>query len=75
VTAIRQNWKKGQGCKNKRGGINTLENQNSIFPKGDKATAEFFACTAGVNILVLQDGTGDYADTGKYRLIQKIDQH
>ncbi len=41
--------------------MNTLENQNTIFPKGDKASADYFTGTAWVNILVPQDETGSYA--------------
>ena len=41
--------------------MNTLENQNTIFPKGDKASADYFTGTAWVNILVPQDETGTYA--------------
>jgi 4-carboxymuconolactone decarboxylase len=38
-----------------------LDNQNEIFPKGEKASADYFAGTAWVNILVPQDETGAYA--------------
>ena len=41
--------------------MNTLENQNAIFPKGEKASADYFTGTAWVNILVPQDETGSYA--------------
>lgn len=34
--------------------MNTLENQNAIFAKGEKASAEYFTGTAWVNILVPQ---------------------
>jgi 4-carboxymuconolactone decarboxylase len=37
------------------------ENQNAIFPKGDKASADYFTGTAWVNILVPKDETGNYA--------------
>lgn len=37
------------------------ENQNAIFPKGEKASASYFTGTAWVNILVPQDETGNYA--------------
>ena len=41
--------------------MNTLENQNAIFPKGEKASADYFTGTAWVNILVPRDETGSYA--------------
>ncbi len=41
--------------------MNTLENQNTIFPKGDKTSADYFTGTAWLNILVPQDETGNYA--------------
>ena len=41
--------------------MNTLENQNAIFPNGEKASADYFTGTAWVNILVPQDETGTYA--------------
>jgi len=41
--------------------MNVLENQNSIFPKGEKASAEYFTGTAWLNIMVPQDETGNYA--------------
>ena len=41
--------------------MNTLEDHNAIFPKGDKASADYFTGTAWVNILVPQDETGSYA--------------
>src|SRR5208337_3174465 len=59
--AIQKNWKREQDYKNKRVAMNTLENQNAIFPKGDRASADYFTGTAWVNILVPQDETGSYA--------------
>jgi len=41
--------------------MNTIENQNAIFPKGEKVSADYFTGTAWVNILVPQDETGIYA--------------
>jgi 4-carboxymuconolactone decarboxylase len=41
--------------------MNTSENYNSIFPKGEKASADYFTGTAWLNILVPQDETGSYA--------------
>jgi 4-carboxymuconolactone decarboxylase len=41
--------------------MNTSENLNAIFPKGKKASAEYFTGTAWVNILVPRDETGSYA--------------
>jgi 4-carboxymuconolactone decarboxylase len=41
--------------------MNTLYKQNTIFPKGEKASADYFTGTAWVNILVPQDETGSYA--------------
>ncbi|CAL1517788.1 cupin domain-containing protein [Chitinophaga sp. MM2321] len=37
------------------------ENENAIFPKGEKAPADYFTGTAWVNILVPQDQTGSYS--------------
>lgn len=37
--------------------MNTNENVNSIFPKGDKAPAEYFTGTAWVKTLVANDDT------------------
>ena len=39
----------------------TLENQNNIFPRGDKASADYFTGNAWIKILVPQDETGSYA--------------
>jgi 4-carboxymuconolactone decarboxylase len=41
--------------------MNTLENQNKIFPKGEKASFDYFTGIAWVNILIPQDETGNYA--------------
>jgi 4-carboxymuconolactone decarboxylase len=41
--------------------MNTLENNNAIFPKGQKASPDYFTGTAWVNILVQEDETGSYA--------------
>jgi len=41
--------------------MNTLRDQNTIFPKGEKASADYFTGTAWVKILVPQDETGVYA--------------
>jgi hypothetical protein len=41
--------------------MSVIENYNAIFPKGDKASADYFTGTAWVNILVPQDETGSYA--------------
>jgi len=40
--------------------INT-EFQNSIFPKGEKVSPDYFTGTAWLNMLVLQDETKSYA--------------
>jgi 4-carboxymuconolactone decarboxylase len=37
------------------------DNENSIFPKGQKAPADYFTGTAWLNILVPKDETGTYA--------------
>jgi quercetin dioxygenase-like cupin family protein len=37
------------------------ENQNTIFPIGDRAPADYFSGTAWLNILVPKDETGNYA--------------
>ena len=37
--------------------MNKLENQSKIFPKGEKAPADYFTGTAWVKILVLTDAT------------------
>ncbi len=41
--------------------MNTSEDQNDIFPKGEKANADYFTGTAWVNILVPKDKTGNYS--------------
>ena len=41
--------------------MNKLENQNRIFPKGEKVSADYFTGTAWLNILVPQDETNSYA--------------
>ncbi|HUI92777.1 MAG TPA: carboxymuconolactone decarboxylase family protein [Chitinivibrionales bacterium] len=41
--------------------MNALENQNAIFPKGEKTSSNYFTGTAWLNILVPQDETGNYA--------------
>lgn len=38
-----------------------IENQNTIFPKGNKASPDYFTGTAWVNILVRKDETGTYS--------------
>lgn len=37
------------------------ENQNAIFPKGEKTPAEYFTGSAWLNVLVPKDETGSYA--------------
>jgi quercetin dioxygenase-like cupin family protein len=41
--------------------METLKNQTSIFPKGEKAPADYFTGIAWLNILVPKDETGNYA--------------
>jgi len=41
--------------------MNMVENQNAIFPKGEKTSADYFTGTAWLKILVPQDETGSYA--------------
>lgn len=41
--------------------MDTKENNNSIFPKGEKASPNYFTGTAWVNILVAKDETGSYS--------------
>ncbi len=41
--------------------MNVLENQNTIFPKGEKVSPDYFTGTAWLTILVPQDETGNYA--------------
>ena len=41
--------------------MNTATYQHTIFPRGEKASSEYFTGTAWVNILVPQDETGSYA--------------
>ncbi|WP_212005935.1 carboxymuconolactone decarboxylase family protein [Chitinophaga sp. HK235] len=41
--------------------METTENGNAIFPKGEKAPADYFTGTAWVKILVPQDETGTYS--------------
>jgi len=61
VSVIRKHWKKEQDYNHQRVVMNTQEYQNAIFPKGEKASADYFTGTAWVNILVPQDETGSYA--------------
>lgn len=37
--------------------MNTIENQNTIFPKGDRAPADYFTGTTWVKMLVTADDT------------------
>ncbi len=37
--------------------MNTAENQNAVFPKGDKAPADYFTGTAWIKMLVPNDST------------------
>jgi len=41
--------------------METTQNRTAIFPKGDKAPADYFSGTAWVNILVAKDETGHYS--------------
>lgn len=41
--------------------MNTQNDQNAIFPKGEKVSADYFTGTAWLNILVAKDETGSYA--------------
>jgi len=41
--------------------MEALENQNSIFPKGEKAPADYFTGTAWVKMLVPQDETESFS--------------
>jgi 4-carboxymuconolactone decarboxylase len=41
--------------------MNTFENKNTIFPKGEKTAPDYFTGTAWLNMLVPQDETGSYA--------------
>ena len=41
--------------------MNTLENQNTIFPRGEKTSPDYFTGTAWLKMLVPQDETGSYA--------------
>jgi len=41
--------------------MNTSENQNIIFPRGEKTSADYFTGTAWLNVLVPKDETGTYA--------------
>jgi 4-carboxymuconolactone decarboxylase len=41
--------------------MNTSDKQNTIFPKGEKGSEDYFTGTAWVNILVPQDETGNYS--------------
>jgi 4-carboxymuconolactone decarboxylase len=41
--------------------MNTIENQNAIFPKGEKTSPDYFTGTAWLKMLVPQDETGSYA--------------
>lgn len=41
--------------------MNTSENENAIFPRGEKTSADYFTGTAWLNILVPKDETETYA--------------
>jgi 4-carboxymuconolactone decarboxylase len=41
--------------------MNKSENQNNIFPKGEKTSADYFTGTAWLNVLVPKDETGNYS--------------
>jgi len=41
--------------------MNISENQNRIFPKGEKTPADYFTGTAWLNVLVPKDETGNYS--------------
>ena len=41
--------------------MNALESHNDMFPKSEKASADYFTGTAWVHILVPRDETGNYA--------------
>ena len=41
--------------------MSTEEKRNSIFPQGNKTSADYFTGTAWLNMLVPQDETGSYA--------------
>jgi len=40
--------------------MKTIEDQNGIFPLGEKTPAEYFTGTAWLNVLVPKDETGNY---------------
>jgi 4-carboxymuconolactone decarboxylase len=41
--------------------MSAIENKNAIFPRGEKASPDYFTGTAWVKILVPKDETGTYA--------------
>jgi len=41
--------------------MNTSDNQNTIFTKGEKTSADYFTGTAWLNVLVPKDETGNYS--------------
>ena len=41
--------------------MNTSENHNSIFPKGERTSPDYFTGTAWLNTLVSKDETGNFA--------------
>ena len=41
--------------------MNTYEDPESIFPRGEKTSPDYFTGTAWLNVLVPQDETGSYA--------------
>lgn len=41
--------------------MDILKNENTIFPRGEKANADYFTGTAWLNVLVPTDETGTYA--------------
>jgi 4-carboxymuconolactone decarboxylase len=40
--------------------MNTTDNQNAIFPKGEKTSADYFTGTAWLNVLIPKDERGHY---------------
>ena len=57
--------------------MDTFENQNSIFPKGDKAPAEYFTGTAWIKLLVPNDAVfncqiGNVVFEGKTGLLSPV---
>ena len=54
--------------------MKTIEDQNGIFPLGEKTPAEYFTGPAWLNVLVPKDETGNYTIGNVVFELQKVDE-